>query len=328
MTFDISPLDKEVALSGLMKRNYWYYTILSIGLLIVFSFCLFLITLWNNIWIIVLNALLFWFLRLQVGFIAHDLSHMQVFQSKWKNRFFASIVWAIFWWASSAWWESYHNAHHKNTNQIGGDPDLDIPFLFDTRQVSWAWFFTKTFILPFQHILFIPWLCTTYLYKFVQCFYRVEKHISTKTIIETILVLISISGLYIFVSSYLSLSSTFLFFILHLLVFWFYMGVAFLPNHFWETIIEKGALYERYYQIITSRNIYGKSITNFMLGGLNFQIEHHLYPTMPRIHLVKAQKMVKNFCAKENIPYHEVSTIKSFLEMLSSLKVLTKNYKA
>lgn len=325
MNTNIQPLDKEIALTGLMKRNYWYYTFLFVTFSIALLLSLFLITLWDNIFVIIVNAIFLGFLRLQIGFVWHDLSHMQVFQGKKKNLFLASLVWGIFLWASASWWENYHNAHHKNTNQLGSDPDLDIPFLFDTRQIMGAWFLTRKIILPFQHIFFLPGLFLIYPYKFVQCLYRVKNHINLKTIFETLLIILSISGFVFFVFHFLSFYYALFFFVLHIASLGIYMGIAFLPNHFWETIIEKNDSYQRYYQIITSRNITWGRITDFIFWGLNLQIEHHLYPTMPRPNLPKAGKMTKEYCKKGEIPYHEVSTLTSFQEILFSLKELTKN---
>jgi fatty acid desaturase len=327
MNIDIWTLDKEVALSGLMKRNYLYYLFLAGLLFLWFSLSIFLITLWDNILIIVLNGIFLGFLRLQIGFIGHDLSHIQVFQGKNKNIFFASLIWGIFLWASASWWQDYHNSHHKNTNQLGSDPDLDIPFLFDSRQIKRAWIFTKKFIFPLQHIFFLPGLSLTYPYKFIQCIQWIKSNLNYKSIFETFLIVVSILSFLFFVFHYLSLFYGILFFVIHIIILSVYMGIAFLPNHFWETIIEKNDIYKRYYQIITSRNISWGKIIDFLLWGLNLQIEHHLYPTMPRPNLPKAGKMTKIYCKKAEIPYHEVGVLTSFKEILFSLKELTTNYK-
>ena len=43
-------------------------------------------------------------------------------------------------------------------------------------------------------------------------------------------------------------------------------------------------------------NITGGRFTDFMLGGLNYQIEHHLFPSMPRPNLRRVQGLVRDFC--------------------------------
>jgi fatty acid desaturase len=70
-------------------------------------------------------------------------------------------------------------------------------------------------------------------------------------------------------------------------------------------------------QVLTSRNIIGRtrlgsgSINAFM-GGLNYQVEHHLFPSMPRPNLAKAAEIVREYCATHKIPYTETSLPKSY----------------
>jgi len=65
-------------------------------------------------------------------------------------------------------------------------------------------------------------------------------------------------------------------------------------------------------QILTSRNISGGIFMDFLLGGLNRQVEHHLFPDMARPHLYKATKIVREFCAKHSIPYTETTLVQSY----------------
>jgi fatty acid desaturase len=65
-------------------------------------------------------------------------------------------------------------------------------------------------------------------------------------------------------------------------------------------------------QIITARNVAGGRFTNLMLGGLNYQIEHHLFPTMPRPNLARAQSIIRAFCIESGLGYCEDSLISSY----------------
>ena len=73
-------------------------------------------------------------------------------------------------------------------------------------------------------------------------------------------------------------------------------------------------------QVITSRNVAGGSITDVALGGLNFQIEHHLFPNMPRPNLARAQGIAKAFCAEHDLSYREDSLIGSYRQTIRSLR--------
>ncbi len=73
-------------------------------------------------------------------------------------------------------------------------------------------------------------------------------------------------------------------------------------------------------QVRTSRNIRGGWWATTLLGGLNYQVEHHLFPpSMPRIHLAKARKLVRAKCAQLDVPYTEVSLGRSYATVIEYL---------
>jgi fatty acid desaturase len=95
------------------------------------------------------------------------------------------------------------------------------------------------------------------------------------------------------------------------------MGSVFAPNHKGMPVLDEniqmGFLRQ---QVITSRDVSAHPVTDFIYGGLNYQIEHHLFPNMPRNNLKKAQPLVKEFCHARSIPYHETSVMQSHREIL------------
>ena len=72
-------------------------------------------------------------------------------------------------------------------------------------------------------------------------------------------------------------------------------------------------------QVLTSRNVRGHWLTDFALGGLNYQIEHHLFPSMPSPHLRRAQPIVRAYCAELGIPYLQTSLVESYRQALTHL---------
>jgi fatty acid desaturase len=68
-------------------------------------------------------------------------------------------------------------------------------------------------------------------------------------------------------------------------------------------------------QVLTSRNVRGGRIVDVALGGLNHQIEHHLFPAMPRANLRRAQPIVRQYCAEHGVPYHETGFFESYREV-------------
>jgi fatty acid desaturase len=110
------------------------------------------------------------------------------------------------------------------------------------------------------------------------------------------------------------------FILVHKAVWGVYMGSIFAPNHKgMPTFVGETELDFLRKQVLTSRNVKGGWFTNFALGGLNYQIEHHLFPGMPSVHLAKAQPIVEQFCKEKDIPYHATGLIQSWREALTEL---------
>jgi fatty acid desaturase len=100
-----------------------------------------------------------------------------------------------------------------------------------------------------------------------------------------------------------------------------YLGCSFAPNHKGMPIVDpdSGLSFARR-QVITSRNVAGGWFTNMALGGLNFQIEHHLFPTMPRPNLSRAQSLVRMFCLDNDLSYREDSLVGSYRQTIRGLR--------
>jgi fatty acid desaturase len=65
-------------------------------------------------------------------------------------------------------------------------------------------------------------------------------------------------------------------------------------------------------QVLTSRNVRGGHLVNTALGGLNYQIEHHLFPNMPRPHLARAAEIAREYCETHRIAYTQTTILESY----------------
>jgi fatty acid desaturase len=77
--------------------------------------------------------------------------------------------------------------------------------------------------------------------------------------------------------------------------------------------------------VLTSRNVRGGWLTDFALGGLNYQIEHHLFPSMPRPSLRRSQALVAAFCAERDLPYCQATLLGSYAQALRHLNATGKH---
>jgi fatty acid desaturase len=75
-------------------------------------------------------------------------------------------------------------------------------------------------------------------------------------------------------------------------------------------------------QVLTSRNVRGGRLTDFALGGLNYQIEHHLFPSMPRPNLRRSQALIEAFCQQKGVPYCQSSFTGSYAQALRHLHAI------
>jgi fatty acid desaturase len=110
------------------------------------------------------------------------------------------------------------------------------------------------------------------------------------------------------------------FVLIHQAVFGLILGSAFAPNHKGMLMVgEDDDMDFLRRQVLTARNVQGHPFTDFWYGGLNYQIEHHLFPNMPRNNLKEAQKIVKAFCEDHSIAYYETNIVQSVKEILQYL---------
>jgi fatty acid desaturase len=137
---------------------------------------------------------------------------------------------------------------------------------------------------------------------------------------EALLLGIHLAGYLAVLLIVLSPLQALVFFIVHQSVFGLYMGATFAPNHKGMPILsEEDELDYLRRQVVTSRNIRGGRFADFVLGGLNYQIEHHLFPSMPRPSLRRAQAIVRAHCREHGLTYHESTILGSYAQVLRHL---------
>ena len=106
-------------------------------------------------------------------------------------------------------------------------------------------------------------------------------------------------------------------------LFGLYLGSSFAPNHKGMPILaaaDRSDFLRR--QALTSRNVRGGRLTDFALGGLNYQIEHHLFPSMPRPNLRRSQALIEAFCRLREVPYCQSSLAGSYAQALRYLNTV------
>jgi fatty acid desaturase len=107
---------------------------------------------------------------------------------------------------------------------------------------------------------------------------------------------------------------------LHHALFGLHLGLSFAPNHKGMPMPVPGERWTHLQrQVLTSRDVRGGPVTDWLLGGLNYQVEHHLFPSMPRTALREAQPLVREHCARVGLPYVEEGALASYRHALGHL---------
>ncbi len=257
----------------------------------------------------------------QLGFIGHDAGHNQVFGTRWRNRLLGLAAGNALIGLSFGWWVPKHNAHHAHPNEPGRDPDIgegpappssDAPGEGRGPVASW--------LARWQAPLFFPLMLLRSSGMHVLGIQRLLRQRDRASAVEASLIVLH-AALYLAVVLWvLSPLRALAFVAAQQAVFSVYLGVSFAPNHKGMPIIESAAAVGfASRQVTTARNISGGRLTSFMLGGLNYQIEHHLFPSMPRPNLRLAQGPVRDFCAAAGLRYSEESFAGSFRQIIRHL---------
>ncbi|MCC7366467.1 MAG: acyl-CoA desaturase [Dehalococcoidia bacterium] len=317
---DYADLKRIVIAQGLLEARPAYYVMKTVVALATLGLAVVIAIVASSPWILLADAVLLAFASTQIALLGHDVGHKQGFRGRRANKvaryFFGNVLIGI----SHTWWSSKHNQHHANPNHIDKDPDIQFPMVvFAADQIAarspklrriigfQAFFFP--FLFPFQavnmritsvqHLLAgnteKPWLQGAFMALHVVLY----------------------GALLLAIGSW---PMAIAFAVVHQAVFGLYNSSVFASNHKGMEVLtdstRKDFLRE---QVLTSRNVTGPLWVDFWYGGLNYQIEHHLFPTMPRNQLSKAKPIVEQFCRERGVSYHEAGLIASYLEGLRHL---------
>jgi fatty acid desaturase len=333
-----SEILERVKAAGLLKKKPSFYIIrlavfavIATGLWVAGGF-VGALTAQEGTWILLGFAIagLLGIVSAQFGFIAHEAAHRQIFRSNKVNDWFGLILANLFAGLSYGFWQRKHNKHHQKPNFIDEDPDINIRVLSFTVESRNRKKGLERWISDRQGFFFPVLLFFTgfdLLLDSLAGLARKDRPMKMR-LLEFGLMLIRQVVPYVVLGCTYGWLWAIALWIFMMMIFGFFMGAAFAPNHKGMPLIEKGSKIDFFQrQVLTSRNIKGSWLKDNLMGGLNYQVEHHLFPSMPRPNLKKAHKLVVEFCAEHNIPLVEMGLFSSYRVVMQYLsKVgLSKN---
>ncbi|GAB4102391.1 acyl-CoA desaturase [Micromonospora taraxaci] len=260
----------------------------------------------------------------QLAFLGHDAGHRQIFRSRRANDVVGLVCANLVTGISFGWWVDKHNRHHAHPNTEGRDPDLMVAPLSFTAGQAAAQRGLRALFVRHQAALFFPLLLAEGLHLHgasVRAVVRRGGLRRRRT--EAALLVVHFAGYLGAVFLVLSGPQAIVFILVNQAVFGLYLGSSFAPNHKGMPILtEADNLDYLRRQVLTSRNVRGGPLIDALLGGLNYQIEHHLFPSMPRPNLHHAQPLIRQFCAEHDIAYRETTLIQSWAQGLAHLRAM------
>ncbi|XP_022102086.1 fatty acid desaturase 2-like [Acanthaster planci] len=320
---DMQALRLKVEQRGLLETNPWFFAAVMAHILAFEVLGWFVLWYYGTGWVPYLTAsVLLLLAQGQAGWFQHDLGHLTVFKkSRWNHLLHGFILGGLKG-SSAHWWNYRHFQHHAKPNIVFKDPDIRMEYLFmlgDKMPVRWA--NRKKGFMPYNYqqsyFFFIlpPLLLPVYFH------YEYFAHVIKKKIwIDLAWMVFFFGKLFLTYGPLLGLSGT----------FWLYMFIRFMESHWFVWVTQMNHIpmeidsdkHKEWLpmQLQATCNVEPSWFNSWFTGHLNYQIEHHLFPTMPRHNFYKVAPDVQALCRKHGIPYQTKPLFTAMADIVRSLK--------
>jgi len=332
---EYAELSRQVRQAGLLARRPGFYgwKIASTAVALAAGWAAFALigNSWWQLGIAAFLAVVFG----QIGFLGHDAGHSQVFTARKANYVLGVLCGNLGVGLSYGWWTSKHSRHHAHPNTEDVDPDVMIGPLAFSGDRARAGRGVQRFFFRYQAYLLVPLLFLEAISLHASSISALiqqarqgrtgQKDNGRHWAWEAGLLTVHVGAYLAAVFLVLSPVRAVVFILVQQGLLGFYLGCSFAPNHKGMPVLaatDKIDFLRR--QVLTSRNVRGGRLTDFALGGLNYQIEHHLFPSMPRPSLRRAQPLIAAFCAEHDLPYCQASLLGSYAQALRHLNQIGK----
>ena len=318
---EYTQLSRQVRQAGLLERRHgWYVAKIGVNLGLLAAGWAAFVVIGGSWWQLLVAAFLA-VVFTQLAFVGHDAGHRQLFRSRRANDLVGLAHANLLVGVSFEWWVGKHNRHHSNPNHEDLDPDISITALAFTPDQASSKHGLVRLVARYQGWLFFPLLLLEAAHLHLASAKAIWRGGSGRANLVEGLLLVAHLGVYLSVLwLVLSPAQALAFIVVHQGLLGLYLGCSFAPNHKgMPTLTEADQLDFVRRQVLTSRNVRGSWLVDWLLGGLNYQIEHHLFPNMPRPNLRRAQPLVRAFCAQHGLAYVEASLVGSYAQAVRHL---------
>ncbi len=318
-----SPLLRQVRAAGLLdRRPAWYAGSIASNLALLGTIVIAMVIVGHSWWQLLFAVpLALWSTR--SSFVGHDAGHLQISRSRRSNRWVGLTHGNVLTGMSFGWWNTKHNRHHSHPNDVARDPDVGAGILVWTPEQAATRSGLGRLWVRHQAVWFIPLLFLEGLNLKISSVAGLAALPAKDRYTEAGLLSLHYAAYLALVFGTMSLAQGLVFIALHQALLGLHLGSAFAPNHKGMPMPDAGESWGHLRnQVLTSRTVRGGRIVEWMLGGLNFQVEHHLFSTMPRANLRSAQPLVRAYCDQVGLPYTETGLWESYAHALHYLRTV------
>lgn len=358
-------LRAKLVMMGMFKSNPWFYAYKCSSNMAMWAFACAMMAMSDNVLVHLAAATIMGLFFQQCGWLAHDFLHHQVFRNR-RYGDYAGLFWGnLMQGFSVQWWKNKHNGHHAvpnlhNSSAVSqdGDPDIDtMPVLawslhqarsfrelradgkdsafvkFMIKHQKWTYF-------PILLLARLSWLNESFKASFGLGAATENAALELKAkglqypVLEKVGLVLHYIWMVAFCTGFGRFSAVYSvgLFLLATCSCGFFLAIVFGLGHngmatynaetrpdFWKL------------QVTTTRNITGghgfpQAFVDWFCGGLQYQVDHHLFPGLPRHNLKKTHDLVKSFCKEWDVQYHEADMVEGTYEVLNCLDSVAEDF--
>ncbi len=310
--------------AGLLKRRIPFYALLFSGLTLALGGLCAGFFLLGSSWFQLLIAAALGIVLTQFAFMAHEAAHRQVLVTGKANDGLGRALGTFVVGMSYSWWIHKHTRHHGNPNKIDKDPDIETDTISFYEEAAAGKSGFGRWLTTHQGSLFFPLLMLEGVNLHMKSVTSLlERRPITGRKTELIAIAVRFALYFTVVFWFLPIGLAFAFVGVQLAVFGLYMGASFAPNHKGMPLVPRDFRIDFLRrQVLMSRNISGGRWLDIAMGGLNHQVEHHLFPSMPSMSLRGVAPMVREYCARHGVQYTQVSLGRSYAIVVRHLNTV------
>ncbi len=316
---DFYLLKQKLTALGFFKPSLLHITMRIAEIIFIFFTASFLFYLKKNTF---LACFLFGIAEGRSGWLMHEAGHYSLTGNIKIDRRIQTLFYCLGCGMSASYWRNQHNKHHATPQKLNHDVDLDtLPLVAFHKNIALT---IQNPILKiwisYQAFLFFP-VITTIVVFFWQFYLHPRFSIRTKNYKEVALLTARIFAWTLF-SNLLqwNIRKSILIYLLKTIVAANYIFVNFAVSHTHRDIVPENKYQDWIsYSASHTTNCHPSFLCNWWMSYLNFQIEHHLFPSLPQFRAPAVAPHVKALFQKHGITYDSRPYITSLADTFYNL---------